>query len=330
MTNELSVGRQGRIAANLLAAICAGVGLFFAPPHAVAAAPETVAAPIRADKVIMINVTKIGKRILALGERGVVLLSDDDGSTWKAVRTPVTRTLTAAAFADDRQGVAVGHGGSILRTEDAGLSWKRVEVPEIGHDSVLGVSYLGAERFIAFGAFGLYIVSTDGGKSWTRKAVIDADFDRHIMAALPVGETLFLAAESGNLARSGNRGETWDRLRSPYIGSFFGAVATADGTLIAFGMRGNVWRSTDKGSTWAKVDMGNTIGINGGQVLADGTVVLVGNNGLVAHSKDNGQSFKVSFSPKGAGFGGVVTNAKGELVVAGEDGVGIVESKLWN
>ena len=58
-------------------------------------------------------------RLLAVGERGFVLLSDDAGKTWKAVPTPVTRTLTGCIQGRTR-GVAVGHGASIVRTEDGG------------------------------------------------------------------------------------------------------------------------------------------------------------------------------------------------------------------
>ena len=285
-------------------------------------------APIKANKVIQIGMAKAGKRIVSVGERGIVLVSDDDGATWKAVRTPTTRTLTTVAFADDRVGVAVGHGGSVLRTEDAGNTWTQIEVADAGRDSLLGLTFLGGQDFAAFGAFGLFIITNDAGKTWRRMQVVDADFDRHIMGLVPMDGVWFLAAESGNLARSKDAGATWEKLKSPYVGSFFGALVAKDGALIAFGMRGNVWRSTDKGSTWTKIEIGNTIGINGGGVMGDGSIVLVGNVGMVATSHDNGNSFKVAMSPRGAGFATVVANSKDEPVVAGEAGVALLDSKL--
>ena len=60
------------------------------------------AAPIKPDRVILLDVAMAGKRIVAVGERGVVLLSDDNGKTWTSVRAPVTRTLTAVTFFDDK------------------------------------------------------------------------------------------------------------------------------------------------------------------------------------------------------------------------------------
>lgn len=312
--------------------ISAAAFAVFASPLALAsegAKKQVEAAPIKPNRVILIDATKTGKRLVAVGERGVVLYSDDDGAQWTAQRTPVTRTLTTVLFSNEKTGVAVGHGGSILRTEDGGASWTKVEVADAGKDSLLGLTHLGGSQFIAYGAFGLFLESNDDGKTWARKSVVGPDFDRHIMAVVTSGNFWFLAAESGNIARSKDSGATWEMLKSPYVGSFFGAVMTKDGALVAFGMRGNVWRSADQGSTWKKIETTTTIGINGGRVLEDGTVVLVGNTGLVLTSTDNGDSFKISMSPKGMGYATVIPNGKGELVAAGEAGVGVLESKLW-
>ena len=49
------------------------------------------------------------------------------GQSWRAVATPVTRSLTGVAFENDKLGVAVGHGGSLVRTEDGGETWTAVD-----------------------------------------------------------------------------------------------------------------------------------------------------------------------------------------------------------
>lgn len=332
MNQQIKHGLQARGSGIRRVIISAAVYAMFASPLAGAsdgAAKPIEAAPIKSNRVILIDATKAGKRLVAVGERGVVLYSDDDGAQWIAQRTPVTRTLTTVAFSTDKIGVAVGHGGSILRTEDGGGSWNKVDVAEVGKDSLLGLTHLGGSEFIAYGAFGLFLASKDDGKTWERKSVVNQDFDRHIMAVVASGNFWFLAAESGNIARSKDRGVTWEALKSPYVGSFFGAVVTKDGAILAFGMRGNVWRSTDQGTTWVKIETNTKIGINGGRVLEDGTVVLVGNTGLILTSTDNGGSFKISMAPQGMGYATVVPNGKGELVAAGEAGVSVLAGKLW-
>ena len=53
--------------------------------------------------------TRAGKRIVAVGDHGVVLLSDNDGKTYRQAKTvPVSSTLTAVAFTDASTGWAAG------------------------------------------------------------------------------------------------------------------------------------------------------------------------------------------------------------------------------
>jgi photosystem II stability/assembly factor-like uncharacterized protein len=217
----------------------------------------------------------------------------------------------------------------MLHSEDGGLTWNVIKLDEAGKDSLLNVTYMGDNTFVTYGSFGMFFVSTDAGKTWTRKTAVDADFDRHIYQIVPAGKVWFLAGESGNISRTRDHGATWDKLTSPYVGSFFGAVTAKDGAILAYGMRGNVWRSADEGSTWKKVETGTTVGFNGARLLEDGTLVFVGNTGLVGVSRDDGKTIKISISPRGAGYASVVSNSKGQLVTAGETGVGALDPALW-
>jgi photosystem II stability/assembly factor-like uncharacterized protein len=110
-------------------------------------------------------------------------------------------------------------------------------------------------------------------------------------------------------------------LTSPYQGSYFGALAVKDGSVLAFGMRGNVFRSLDVGTTWQKIETGTTTSFMAGRQLADGRVMLVGNAGLIAESADNGQSFVLHSAPSGKGFSALVEKSGGGILFAGESGV---------
>ena len=275
---------------------------------------------IKSDRIILMDLERAGERLLAVGERGFVLLSDDAGKRWKAVPTPVTRTLTGLAFKDARVGVAVGHGASVVRTEDAGATWQQVRIEEAGTDSLLGITHVAGDHFIAYGAFGLLFDSADAGRTWTRRTVIADDFDRHISQVLTVDGTLLLVAESGSLARSDDDGITWTPLTSPYEGSFFGALETRDKALLVFGMRGNVYRTTDLGATWQKVETGTTTSLMSARQLADGRILFVGNVGLLAQSRDDGRTVELHWSPASRGFASLIETPAGVLL-AGESGV---------
>lgn len=207
------------------------------------------------------------------------------------MRTPSTRTLSAVAFVTPQQGVAVGHGGTLLRTEDGGRQWRAIEVDSRG-DALLGVAAMGDGQIVAWGAFGLYLVSRDGGASWQRKDVLEEDFDRHISQIVKLNNDCWLlVGESGTLATSLDGGQTWQRLESPYQGSFFGALPLADGGLLAFGMRGNLWYSADSGHSWSKRESGTTLAFNGATQLPTGRILVFGNSGVLLASDDQGRSF---------------------------------------
>lgn len=318
-----------------VACLAVGAGLAFASAAdtgkeaaGTAAAPEGARAgtvvEVKPNRIVLMDITRAGERLVAVGERGFALLSDDAGKTWRAVGTPVTRTLTGVAFNGDKLGVAVGHGGMLARTEDGGATWTDVPLDEAAGESLLGVAALGDGKFAAYGAFGFYFDSTDGGKTWTRRIVMSEDFDRHISQVVPVGGVLWLIGESGTLARSDDGGATFIEVPSPYAGSYFGMTVAQDGALLMFGMRGSIFRSADGGATWQKIEIGTTASFNGGRTLADGRIVLVGNAGLVATSTDNGQSFEIKWSPAGRGYS-AVAEAGGGLIVAGEAGVGVLD-----
>jgi photosystem II stability/assembly factor-like uncharacterized protein len=280
-----------------------------------------VVVEVRGDRILLLDIARVDKRLVAVGERGFTMVSDNAGETWKGLPTPVTRTLTGVAFKDGNVGVAVGHGGSFVRTEDGGATWSPVTVDEAGPDSLLGVVHLDGDHFIAYGAFGLCFDSQDAGKTWQRVTLLSEDFDRHISQIVEVGTSLLLVGESGTLARSDDQGATWAALASPYAGSFFGALPVRDGSVLAFGMRGNVYRSLDLGTTWQKIETGTTVAFMAGLQLVDGRVMLVGNSGLIAESADGGRNFVLHSAKPGKGFAALVEIPGDGVILAGEGGV---------
>jgi photosystem II stability/assembly factor-like uncharacterized protein len=312
-----------------VACLCLGAVL---APASVAAAEGAAGSragtvvDVKPNRIYLMDIKRAGDRLVAVGERGFAMLSDDDGKSWRAVGTPINRTLTGVAFNGDKVGVAVGHGGSLARTEDGGDSWIEVPMDEVFGESLLGVTGLGDGKFAAYGAFGMYFDTLDGGRNWTKRTILSEEFENHISQVLPAADgTLWLVGEYGTLANCAAPCTDYVELASPYTGSFFGAVAAQDGALLLFGMRGSIFRSSDAGATWQKIDIDTTATFNGGTVLADGTIILVGNAGLVATSRDNGQTFKVEWSPAGKGYSAVVETGGG-LIAVGEAGVGPLDT----
>lgn len=305
------------IAAGLIAAGLAGeaIGQGTDPLSA-------VPAPLAA-RSLLLDGTRAGDRLVVVGERGHILLSDDNGSTWRQAEVPTRATLTAVAFPDPKQGWAVGHDAVILESVDAGETWSirfmdvDLEVP------LLDIAFADQQTGFATGAYGLYMETIDGGRSWRRRPVDAEEFHLNAIALPPVamdGGAALMAGEFGGLYRRAPGEVDWRPVAGPYDGSLFGALALGDDVFLAFGLQGNVLRSADGGLTWTNIATGSTAGLMGGSVLDDGGVVLVGLLGTVLLSGDGGQSFRSVRRPDRAGLAAVVEAADGALILLGENG----------
>ena len=296
----------------LLGAACTAVA---EPAPADVPQAYRVAQPTRAP---LVGLTHAGPRLIAVGDYGVIVLSDDAGATWRQARAVATRELlTAVTFVDANRGFAVGHGGTILRTDDAGESWMRVrEAPDEG--PLLAVWFEDARHGIAVGAFGVAIETRDGGTRWTRVAVGEGDLrDRHLNGIVALGDaTLLITAEAGALFRSGDGGHSWSLQKVPYNGSLWGGLALRDGAVLVFGMRGHVLRSDDQGRTFTDIPSGTNQSLTAGAQRADGTIVLVGLGGTIAQSIDGGRAYEVTVRPERQTFTALVEAASGLVLTA--------------
>jgi hypothetical protein len=95
-----------------------------------------------------------GLRVLAVGDAGALLTSEDKGASWKALDSGCVQDLIAAAWSptEPRTVVAVGDRQTALLSVDGGQTWKRTSSGASG--ALLAVAPFG-DGFIAVGAPGL-------------------------------------------------------------------------------------------------------------------------------------------------------------------------------
>ena len=280
-----------------------------------------IPAPL-ASHALLLAGARAGDRLVAVGERGHILLSDDSGKSWRQVAAPADATLTAVAFADARTGWAVGHDAVILHTTDAGEHWTLQESAPEQDAPLLSLLIDGdpaqGGQVLAIGAYGQCLASTDGGVTWEARTV--SDEDRHYYAAVTVAGALVMVGEAGAIFRSEDKGRSWQPVPSPYAGSLFGLLGGGDNSLLAFGLKGTVLRSTDAGKSWARQANVTTASLMGGKRLADGTILLVGDSGTILTSTDGGTSFTAAQRPDRVVLSAVLESPDGGLVLLGEDG----------
>jgi photosystem II stability/assembly factor-like uncharacterized protein len=297
-----------------------------------------------ASHSLLIALAAAGERLVAVGDRGVIVLSDDQGLSWKqAASVPVQALLTGVCFLDTRRGVAVGHDEVVLTTGDAGENWRLAHYAPEAQRPLLDVWCGAGGKAVAIGAYSTYFASSDGGASWSEQhfapnpaprqagapaggrdssSIEESGGGYHLNRILGASVTrLYIAGEAGHLYRSDDGGDHWQGLATPYAGSFFEVLPLGGDTLLASGLRGNLYRSEDAGASWRQLPTGTVALLDAAAALPGGALAIVGLSGVVLVSRDGGRSFSLEQQSDRSGLGAAIAVGQDELVVAGEGDV---------
>ena len=302
-----------------------------------------------ATRSVLVGVARAGARLVAVGERGHVVISDDNGRNWKQVPVPVAVTLTAVQFVDERNGWAVGHSGVILHSDDGGQNWKKQldglqankamqsaaktagnaawqeradNFDKDGADKpFLAVHFTDAKHGLAVGAYGLAFVTDDGGAQW--KPVFDAapeGDERHLYVIHHTSRATYVAGEQGMLLRKWADQTQFQKLNTPFRSTVFDLRSTAQGSLIAAGLGGKLYRSDDEGQQWTEVPLPAKAALTAGALVKEGLVVA-NEAGQFLLSSDEGRSFQAVNLPQPFPVSGLAMAADGQWVMVGPRGV---------
>ncbi|MNJ26051.1 Ycf48-like protein precursor [compost metagenome] len=258
------------------------------------------------------GVTRAGDRLVAVGLRGSILYSDDQGGNWNQAQSPSSTDLTAVFFSTPQQGWAVGQQGVVLHTNDGGSTWQRqldganigallrqqsaqgMTLPAEGSTDfpLLDVWFEDERNGFVVGAFNLILHTEDGGKTWSPwSSRTQNPKGLHLYAIRQAAGELFIAGEQGLMMRLDRQSQRFQALSTPYNGSYFNLVGTPQ-MILAIGLRGTAYRSTDHGQSWQKVETGINSSLSGGTVRSDGVIVLVSLAGDVLFSEDQARTFR--------------------------------------
>jgi photosystem II stability/assembly factor-like uncharacterized protein len=313
-----------------------------------------------AKKGIVSGIARQGSRMIAVGPRGLVLLSTDAAVSWKQVPTPVSTDLVSVKFTDAMNAWAVGHDAVALRTTDGGATWQKVldgrsvltllratystrakagdavavamsteversvaqsATPDALPSPFLDVWFADAHEGYLVGAFGLILRTTDGGKQW--EPWIDRlDNERrfHLYAVAGDGTQRYIAGEQGLLLRLDPVTKRFVKIETPYAGTYFGLDVRGT-RLLAFGLRGNAYAQQDPSAAWNKIETGVDDNLVSAVNMDGGQLVLVSQAGqLLAVSADLRTSTAVKASVTGEVLG-AVSNGPRSISLAQTGGV---------
>jgi photosystem II stability/assembly factor-like uncharacterized protein len=301
-------GKSNKVRSGVLGAMLCGVSIctVASVPASEVGEPTHRTALIsnQANQAVLLGAAVASNnRLVAVGERGLILLSDDSGAHWRQGIVPVSVTLTAVRFAG-LNGVAVGHGGVVLTSSDGGEHWElRLEgrqaaqlalqaakaennpvlidnaqrLIDEGPDKPFLDATIDKEgRLLVVGAYGMIFASNNLGQNWNSWiGRLDNPDGLHLYAIRQRGNDLLVAGERGLVLRSVDDGATFERLETPYKGSLFTAELTGERDIVVAGLKGSLLRSLDSGATWQRLTATDASSFTGSNLGADGALYLV-------------------------------------------------------
>lgn len=282
-----------RLMCNTLGAACFGLSMAVAAPSVFALA-DIIDVPARpttlAPENLLTDADRAGDRIVAAGERGHIIFSDNGGDSWTQGEVPVRVTLTGVDFGTETHGWAVGHSGVILHSADAGATW---DLQMTGVEA----SELAIE---------------------TRQEQIEAMEER--IAEAPEEEVADLEWELDDLVFSLENIES-DMEVGP-VNPLLDVWFEDDSRGFVVGAYGMFLRTTDGGETWEdlspQLDNPRSFHLNGITQITGGALVIVGEAGQIFVSVDNGDTWERRESPyEGSLFGAVGTGSVNEILAFG-------------
>ena len=339
MKNQRSIGRKmgvRRLGAPLITTIVTLLCLVCPAPTA--AANDLLSLPAIKSRLaqtsVLMDVFNTGERLVAVGERGHILLSDDDGTNWVQAEVPTSVTLTAVYFPTPEKGWVVGHDGVVLHSADAGQTW----VKQLDGTQINEVIKTQVEQMLSAKANELSLVDDPAHREELEYELENLQFFvNDAQMAVEEGPTRpfmdlwfkndregIIIGSFGMILKTEDGGQHWQPIMDHIEnldGYHYYAIAPAGDALFIAGERGMLFRSFDDGENWQRLETpydGSFFGLAGNQ---DGSLVVVfGLRGNAYVSSDSGASWQAADTPKGSALSGAEFLEDGSLLMVSNDG----------
>ena len=259
--------------------------------------------------------------LMAVGERGTVLVQAAGATTWQLRPRPTNRDLVALDVIGPNAVGAVAPDGRVYIGTADGRAWTAAPAtpPDLQATALVFTSPLdGWLTGLGFGASALWR-TTDGGATWapateTRGSFVALDFE---------GTNGWVAGASGRLLRTDDGGTTWvvemlpDDPNALDVRDLDFATPTVG---YAVGARGYAVRSADGGRTWTRLPTPNrTDFFTDLHLLGPDELWISTSQGMAYYSATGGQTW-ARLDTGSDGFGGfeaLVGTADGDATMVG-------------
>jgi len=217
----------------------------------------------------------VDKKFLAIDHYHKVWFADADGQNWKSAVLDKPRTPIAVTC--DKKGGwwVAGTNAVIARSTDQGKSWTATELNE--DKQITHIQFLDDKNGIALGEFGLTVTTEDGGATWKKGPKIPGDFYPYAALFSSRNEG-WVSGIAGQILHTMDGGKTWTKQVNATQAAL-NRLFLQDGVPFGVGSVGVIARLD--GDTWRAVPYTDPVPVflGGGASLPDQSAVVIGGPG---------------------------------------------------
>lgn len=255
----------------------------------------------------------------AVGLSGVIVTTNDGGTTWTTQTTGITTNMWGVSFVSPTRGWAAGNSGKILTTSDGGTTW--TTQTSATASNLYAVYFVDANYGWAVGNQGKVEATTNGGSTWTLQTS-NLTLSPPPIRAIPALQGVYFTSStqgwavggSGSIIATTDGGATWAIQTSGTTSALTSVYFVNATTGWAVGGSGTILTTSNGGSTWTRQTSGTTNSLTsvyfysatqGWAVGSSGTILTTNNGGVTWVSQTSGTSTSIQgvrFTSTGQGF----------------------------
>jgi photosystem II stability/assembly factor-like uncharacterized protein len=185
--------------------------------------------------------------ITAVGTDGLILHTDDGGTTWTSPASGESDNLRRVRWHSPTLGVILGNGGVALKSVDGGQTWQRLGTGTTS--SLFDVHFFDENTWMVIGQAARVITTTDGGQSWENKG---SGTDNYNEIAIR-GDFGVIVGNKGLIRVSTDGGKNWRNRGGAMNIELTGVSIGDDSTAVAVGANGTILRTQNRGTNWTPI-----------------------------------------------------------------------------
>jgi len=228
----------------------------------------------------------------AVGSFGVIIRTEDGGTSWSTIYNPGSQYFRSAAFSDSKRGLIVASSGEIMRTVNGAVFLEQVY--NNASKQFYSIAVLDKNTYLACGADGLILKTTDEGQSdWQE---MNSGVSSTLYSVFFINEQNGWAAGSkGTIIATTDAGLTWAKQSSGTGYDIYGIAFTDENNGLAVGFNGLALKTTDGGQNWTEITpfTANTLRSVAYNKFGNNKdiALITGINGLAYKTTDKGQNW---------------------------------------